>query len=182
MTCHNTRNGPIAWNNPDPGSDLAPHTASQADVIMGQNAYFVPSGDAFVSPHAAYTGGACATCHVRLGSGQGHTFKARRDVCATCHGQGVEVENVQAPVKAMLKELEETIEARIMAARERIRAIRAYDPRTGTFTDNVRVDPAAIRSVKLYEVAGRQGVKLVLTTWQELYSQLGGMRDGAGRR
>lgn len=181
MACHNTRNGAIVWNSPDPRTDLAPHTSSQADVVMAQNAYFVPFGDALVSPHGAFTGGACATCHVRLGPGQGHTFKASRVGCAACHEKGVQIENVQAPAKAMIKELKGIIEGRIMAAKDRIRTIRAYDPKTGAFTDNVAVDPATIRSATLYTVGGRQGVKLILTTGQELYSQLGGMRDAAGR-
>ena len=41
ITCHNTRNG-IHNGTVDPTSYQAPHTAAQGDVLMGENAYFVP--------------------------------------------------------------------------------------------------------------------------------------------
>ncbi|MDQ7851163.1 MAG: hypothetical protein RB148_12910, partial [Armatimonadota bacterium] len=59
MTCHNTRNGAITWNAPDPRRYTAPHTAAQADVLMGKNAFFVPPAEATISPHATFIGDAC---------------------------------------------------------------------------------------------------------------------------
>src|SRR3972149_4470509 len=42
MVCHNTRNGAIAWNLPDPRRDTFPHTPAHAEARMGKNAFFVP--------------------------------------------------------------------------------------------------------------------------------------------
>ena len=37
MACHNTRNGRIAWDTPDPKRYAQPHDAAQTDVILGKN-------------------------------------------------------------------------------------------------------------------------------------------------
>jgi len=55
MTCHNTRNGAITWNAPDPRRYTAPHTSAQADVLMGKNAFFVPPAEATMYHYDAKT-------------------------------------------------------------------------------------------------------------------------------
>lgn len=92
MVCHNTRNGAhndVATTKAD---DRAPHTAAQADVLMGQNAYFVEMGQR--SKHS-FIADTCTNCHMELTpppaaysynlAGTNHSFEASLDVCSQCH-------------------------------------------------------------------------------------------------
>ena len=130
MVCHNTRNGAITWNADDPRRYTAPHTAAQADVIMGKNAFFVQPSEANISPHASFIGDSCVTCHVRFGK-EGHTFMASKDVCTRCHGPEMRAQRVQEGMETLLHEVEKGMAARVMAARDRIAVIRNWDPKTG---------------------------------------------------
>jgi len=180
MTCHNSRNGAVAWNLEDPKRFSAPHTASQADVIMGKNAFFVPPAEATISPHATFIGDACVTCHMRF-SKESHTFKAAENVCARCHGADMTARRVQEGVETTLHEVEKAITAKIMARRDRIAAVRGWDPKTDAYTDNVRVDPAQITGIRLTEIHGQIGLTFDLRGGRELYSQIGSVVDSAGR-
>jgi hypothetical protein len=116
MTCHNTRNG--AHNDAviETADDRAPHTAAQADVLMGQNAFFVTVGER--SAHALITD-TCSNCHLSRtpppadlsyeGAGTNHTFAATDEVCADCHG---------ALDSAGLRETVGTLEEEVKAAVE----------------------------------------------------------------
>ena len=180
MLCHNSRNGAIVWNQEDPRRYTAPHTASQADVIMGKNAFFVDYGNNFVSPHASFVGDSCVTCHVKMSKAP-HTFKAEVTVCSRCHGPEMNAARVQNPTKTLIHELEAAIEAKIMASRDRIRSFRAWDARVYAFIETVTLDPAAITSLALVEVAGQQGVEFTLSGGRKIQTQLGELRDAAGR-
>jgi len=180
MTCHNTRNGAITWNAPDPRRYTAPHTAAQADVLMGKNAFFVPPAEAPISPHATFIGDACVTCHVRFNK-ESHTFKAPATVCIRCHGADVTAARVKSSTETLLHEVEKAIAARVMAAKDRIAVIRNWDPQTDNYTDNFKVDPAQIVSVNLVEIHGQQGLKFNLRTGGAWYSELGSVADAAGK-
>jgi hypothetical protein len=180
MTCHNTRNGAITWNATDPRRFTAPHVAAQADVIMGKNVYFVNFGENFVSPHAAFTGDSCATCHVKL-SPAGHTFKVDpKTLCASCHGPKFSAEFVQAPTKGLMHDLAEAISARALAAKGRIATVDAFVEKTDQTTPNVRVNPAEITAFEPTEIHGQIGLILKLSGARELASQLAGIKDASG--
>ena len=180
MTCHNSRNGAVAWNLEDPKRFSAPHTASQADVIMGKNAFFVPPAEASISPHASFVGDSCVTCHMRF-SKESHTFKAAENVCARCHGADVTAKRVEDGIETALHEVEKAIAGKVMARRDRIATIRAWDPKTDVYTDNVKVDPTQITEIHLTEIHGQGGLKLTLRGGRELYSQIGSVVDTAGK-
>ena len=180
MTCHNTRNGAVAWNLDDPRRYTAPHTAAQADVIMGKNAFFVPPAEATISPHASFIGDSCVTCHLRFGK-EGHAFKPSTESCTRCHGPEMRAQRVQDGIKVALHEVEQAIAAKILARRDRISTIRAWDPKTGVFTDNVRVEGSEITEIHLTEIAGQVAVKFTMRGGRELYSQIGSVMDAAGR-
>jgi hypothetical protein len=102
MSCHNSRNG-LHEDPAPPASFSAPHASSQADVLMGRNAYFV--GGYNISRHAAIEN-TCATCHVEIvGEGvvpgyapvrhNNHTFRANLTICADCHAESVTGEAIQ---------------------------------------------------------------------------------------
>jgi len=180
MTCHNTRNGAVAWNLDDPKRYTAPHTAAQADVIMGKNAFFVPPAETTISPHASFIGDACVTCHLRFGK-EGHTFKASTDVCTRCHGPEMRAARVQDGIKVTLHEVEQAIGARILARRDRIAAIGSWDPKTDATAANFRVDGSQITEVHLTEIHGQSSLKFTLRGGRELYSQLGAVLDASGK-
>jgi hypothetical protein len=180
MTCHNSRNGAITWNAPDAGRYSAPHTASQADVLMGKNVFFVDYGSNFISPHATFIGDSCVTCHVRF-SKASHTFKAETDVCTRCHGREYTAERVQSGARTLIHELEAAIEARIMANKARIASIRVWSPTVYAYVDTVTVDPASIVKVELAEVAGQQGAVFHLANGRKIPTQIGELRDAQGR-
>jgi cytochrome c553 len=180
MLCHNSRNGAIVWNQEDPRRYTAPHTSSQADVLMGKNVYFVDYGNNFISPHATFIGDSCVACHVRMSKAP-HTFKAEVTVCSRCHGPDMNAARVQNSTKTLIHELEAALEARIMASKERIRSFRAWDAKVYAFTETVTLDPATIAAVHLIEVAGQQGVEFTLSGGRKLQTQIGELRDAAGR-
>jgi len=126
VTCHNTRNGAQAspnqntltflhedgetYNGGDPTGFSAPHTAAQADVVTGHNAYFLGTGALpMLSKHATVED-VCVGCHMELNnksfiSHGAHTTKTHlfrlnfsedpavpetriKNFCANCHGAG----------------------------------------------------------------------------------------------
>lgn len=180
MTCHNTRNGAITWNTDDPKRWTAPHTAAQADVIMGKNAFFVQPSDNNISPHATFIGDACVTCHVRF-SAESHTFKASANVCTRCHGADMTAHRVQDGIETLLNEVEKGVAARVMAAKGKIAVISNWDPKADKYTDNFKVDPAQIVSVDLVEIHGQQGLKFNLRTGSAWYNQMGSALDVSGK-
>lgn len=179
MTCHNTRNGRIQWNAQDAGRYTAPHVAAQADVIMGKNVFFADYGENFVSPHAAFTGNACVTCHLQMNP-TGHTFTAQKAVCANCHGSALKAEFVQEPIEKLIEDLGKAIGFRVAQQKGRIATIGAWNPQTDQTADKFAVDGSTIAAVGLVEIHGQIGLKLTLAGGRELYSQLGNVRDAAG--
>jgi len=118
MTCHNGRRGLRNDTTYDPtDGDRAPHLGPQADVIMGQNLYFVPVGER--SFHSM-TPDSCVDCHMEatepvgdlsynLG-GTNHTFYASPDICSECHSV-VTAEDVQVPFEEAMHEILTMLEA-----------------------------------------------------------------------
>jgi hypothetical protein len=122
MTCHNSRRG---LRNDDTFDDFygtseaarAPHGPTQTDIIMGENAYLVDVG--YRGNHSFLTN-TCVKCHLErtpppeglsyeLG-GTNHTFAADIDICADCHGEGLEGEAIQEGVEETLAILKSVIE------------------------------------------------------------------------
>ncbi|HXK33505.1 MAG TPA: multiheme c-type cytochrome, partial [Dehalococcoidia bacterium] len=112
MTCHNTRNGLRDDAHP-PTSYSAPHRPSQADMLMGKNAFFLSGYN--ISKHAAIKD-TCVTCHVALKPNPAnvgvasiahtnHTFKATLDICASCHSDMVTGAATKAAVEQGLADV-----------------------------------------------------------------------------
>jgi hypothetical protein len=116
MTCHNTRRGlrnDATWPTTT-DRDRAPHGGVQADLVMGQNAYFVTVG---IRGAHSFVSDTCVTCHMKktpppdvLSYNQGgsnHTFFASEEVCIECHTGGEpNAEGIQAAVGGPLHQLE----------------------------------------------------------------------------
>jgi hypothetical protein len=111
ITCHNTRNAVHDISAP-PTSYSAPHTASQADVLLGENAYFAAVGER--SPHS-YIQDTCVTCHMEKTpppadlsyqqSGTNHSFKASIKICGECHSPTLNGAALQAGIHEKIEEL-----------------------------------------------------------------------------
>jgi len=178
MTCHNTRNGAITWNSPNPGRYTAPHIAAQADVIMGKNVYFVNFGENFISPHAAFTGDACVTCHVKLNPSS-HTFRAQKTVCTNCHGSNFTAERVQRGTEGLIEDLADAISARALTAKNRIATVGAWDPNTDKTTPNFAINPAEISAFVPTEFHGQMGLILKLGG-RDVYTLFADIKDASG--
>jgi hypothetical protein len=178
ITCHNTRNGAHNDQTGLPANYTAPHTPSQGDVLMGQNAYLVTVGDR--SPHS-FIADTCTTCHMELtqpppefsfeGGGTNHSFTASLTICGQCHGV-FDGGTLQASVEGELEDLG-TIMG--MYLTDKIDAagtvsIKDYTPHTfnGTSYDvksgAVVVDASNIDSAALTEPHGQQGYILKFKT------------------
>jgi hypothetical protein len=119
ITCHNTRNGAHNSDVGDPTSYSAPHTPSQGDLLMGQNAYFVTVGQR--SRHS-FIADTCVTCHLVLSppppdismAGQtNHQFNASLTICGDCHGD-FDGGTLQTSVQAQLDDLATAMSAYLM--------------------------------------------------------------------
>ncbi|MFI5395593.1 MAG: hypothetical protein ACHQ9S_08670 [Candidatus Binatia bacterium] len=175
ITCHNTRNGLHNSNGytPDKNSSpyRAPHTPSQGDVLMGENAYFVSVGQR--SKHS-FLADTCVTCHVVLsppppqfslpGNGTNHTFKASLSICTDCHGDfdgGTLQDSVVAELGNLATAMESYLMAKINAAGATITVI---DSTTDT-SDKTAVQTTNIASVgPPAEVHGQQGFTVTFKT------------------
>jgi len=116
MTCHNTRNGSHNDAVTETADDRAPHTAAQADVLMGQNAFFVAVGERGAHSLISNT---CSNCHMsqtpppadlsyNLG-GTNHDFAATDESCSECHG-AMDGDGVREATGTMEEELKAAIE------------------------------------------------------------------------
>ncbi|RJP36814.1 MAG: hypothetical protein C4547_06745 [Phycisphaerales bacterium] len=132
MTCHNSRRG--LKNDGNFGEIIgtgevsrAPHGSSQTDVLMGQNAYFVDVGTRGAHSLVENT---CVNCHMEQTpppeqlsyneGGTNHTFFARPDICARCHGDEFTSGGVQGAFQASADELQRLIEIGITQVMEQI--------------------------------------------------------------
>jgi hypothetical protein len=141
MTCHNSRNG----RHDDgvvPTSHSTPHHSSQADVLLGQNAYFVTPG---LRGSHSFLGDTCATCHMErtpppadlsyYGAGTNHAFAADPHLCTDCHGAfdgGV----IQEAFTGELRGLEGALGASVAGTLDGLGGIlvRAWDPATDLYS------------------------------------------------
>jgi hypothetical protein len=109
MLCHNGRNGvrndtttafPNAVVNTGSSAHVVQsiataHDATQAEVLAGENAFFIAHDGNSKSKHLTYLKNSCADCHVNIAGpsgsksayGPNHTFKVDGTICATCHSQ-----------------------------------------------------------------------------------------------
>jgi len=186
MTCHNTRRGLRNDNVPLDDPTRAPHGGVQADLLMGQNAYFVDLGSneplgypPGLPGHHANTEEAfpeernltdtCATCHMvktpppdllsyDLG-GTNHTFFASPDICSDCHEDG-RLEAVQGAIAPRIATLKGGIEAAILALMsQQIGAGNTIDLNG----DATISDVADVAEIELDESRGRQAITVTLT-------------------
>ncbi|MCL4478225.1 MAG: carboxypeptidase regulatory-like domain-containing protein [Deltaproteobacteria bacterium] len=117
MLCHNTRNG---LHNDSTGiADYeAPHTPSQADILMGQNSYFTGitgTTTIYVSKHANLSD-TCVTCHMTFnpnnpgGAPSSHVWtinpQDKGALCQNCHGVGTTGDGLQTEVTGLLNKLD----------------------------------------------------------------------------
>jgi len=119
MTCHNSRNGlrnDATWASlSDSQKDDTPHHGVQADLIMGQNMYFMNSDDLVRGKHSLIPD-TCATCHMEKTlppeifsynrGGTNHTFAADPNICSQCHGDNsVSADNIDTIVSSYMDDL-----------------------------------------------------------------------------
>ncbi|OGO42206.1 MAG: hypothetical protein A2137_04415 [Chloroflexi bacterium RBG_16_58_8] len=169
MTCHNTRN---ALHNEEnlPLNYSAPHVAAQADVLMGENAYFVAESQR--SPHS-YVKDTCVTCHMEKTpppaefsyqqSGTNHSFKASTAICADCHSKEFNAEALQIGTEDKIEKLGEDMGAYLMKKLPDSVTLKDYTVHTNAGrsydmkSDAVVVKKSDIVSVTPTEPHGQQG-------------------------
>lgn len=181
MTCHNTRNGRQIWNADTKPSYGGPHEAAQTDVMVGKNFYFVNDTSDFPrSPHAFFTGDACATCHVGLNK-DSHTFAPPENLCSNCHGPAMSEDFVQQPTRLLLTRLRTVISSKILGVRDRIKVVQAYDAASGKYTDNVTIDGRNIQGLADIATAGGQMVfTFRMSDGKDITTRIGEIREAPG--
>ena len=122
-TCHNGRNGAhndtvdpttYAKTNGVPAIST-PHDSTAAEVVLGQNVYFVTNGQR--GGHS-FISNVCVNCHMELtpqpanfsfpGTGTNHTFAADNGICNNCHG-AFDGGSIQTATKSSLTNLTQFI-------------------------------------------------------------------------
>lgn len=167
MTCHNGRRGLRNDSNfTIADATRAPHSGPQADVLMGQNMYFVPTGNRSFHSMIKDT---CVVCHMESTEaptqlyspevGTNHTFFAEPDICSKCHSN-ITLESVQGPVETKMVALKQELETAIKDVMQaQIRGGNTID------VGGTRIRNAAdISAVEFIESHGRQGVTVKLAT------------------
>jgi len=173
MTCHNTRNGTHNDEVGGPSGYRAPHVAAQADVLMGENAFFVDTGD---RANHSFIEDTCTACHMQTTpppaelsynlSGTNHTFEANMEMCGECHGAFTGV-GLQKITEAMLHELSAKMGDNLLSKMPDQVHIKDYTPHEyqgeeyDVKSDDVTVDKANIVSAEPTEPHGRQGFILM---------------------
>lgn len=171
IICHSTDSGP----HNDTAirlltSNAAPH-ASQADVLMGQNAFFVEIGKNKSHSQIEDT---CIWCHMkpvpkksRLGylrGGVNHTFKTSPGLCSQCHN-AFDGEELMVSTERDLENLKGTIQTVITANINRNLTVKLIKAENGT-TD-VMLKASDIRKLDLVEFRGNMAVEV--TSGQGVY-------------
>ncbi|MBI4188353.1 MAG: carboxypeptidase regulatory-like domain-containing protein, partial [Chloroflexi bacterium] len=157
MTCHNTRNAVHNIDAP-PTSYSAPHTAAQADVIMGENAYFVSVPQR--SPHSLIEN-TCVTCHMEATppppdynqSGTNHTFRASTAICATCHSSTLNAEALMVGTEAKIHKLADAMSTYLLSkiqTKVTVRDYTAHDLAGKSY--DVQSDPVEITKDNIAEL------------------------------
>ena len=178
FVCHNSRNGlhndfqnGVFYNSPLPGTTPVaattiggPHEANQGDVLVGQNAFWMPASNP--SKHLAVAD-TCAGCHMKIfpagvtGSNTNHTFTLDTTACATCHGSEVDGAGLQAQFTTAANNLQTAMNSEALAGLTAANG-------TGTFyvkgsKQTVQVSASNISS--LFFVTGRSpGLYIQFTT------------------
>lgn len=165
MQCHNTRNG--LHNDSIPVTNYtAPHTPSQADILMGQNSYFTGitgTTTIYVSKHANI-GDTCVTCHMQLnpdnpwGAAFSHEFSIpnseQGQLCANCHGTGVNGYGLQTEVQDLLNQLQTKLSNDVMAA------INVSATSYTIWASNTQTIATPITAAVFSEVHGQEGYQM----------------------
>ncbi len=171
MTCHNTRRGlrnDATWP-ATTDRDRAPHGGVQADLIMGQNAYFVEVGRRGAHSFVTDT---CVTCHMKATpppdvlaynqGGSNHTFFASKAVCIECHTGGEpNSAGVQAAIGGPLHRLEGLIVDYYRSLIDSLLTAGNILDLDGRATIT---DPSQILAISLSETRGRQALVFELGT------------------
>lgn len=179
MTCHNSRRGERNDTAYPIVDDQAPHAGPQADVLMGQNAYFVTVGNR--SSHS-YIENTCTKCHMELSpppaelsynlGGTNHTFEASMDICTSCHGD-FDGGSLQEATHANLEELKEAIGvailAEIKAQKELGRTLILVGAGSGGADVNIS-NVNNISHIELLEYHGRSAMNITIggTTYENI--------------
>jgi hypothetical protein len=168
MTCHNSRRGlrnDTTFTTSD--ASRAPHVPTQADVLMGQNAYLVDVG---IRGRHSLINNTCVTCHMDLTpppallsnnyAGTNHTFFASKEICSNCHGDAFNAEGVQGAFEASMEALQGMIEESILQLmEEQIAAGHVIDLNgEATITDVADVD-----GIVLGDSHGRHAITVTFT-------------------
>jgi hypothetical protein len=119
-----------------------PHIASQGDVLMGRNAYFMgAAGTPHLSKHSNVAD-ACVGCHMELNPDGVHVFEIdpakKPQVCANCHGSTTG-EALKAQVEGLLDQLGAKIGSKIagvLTGSTLTYTVRAYDPNTDCYSSS----------------------------------------------
>jgi hypothetical protein len=176
ITCHNTRNGVHNGDAP-PANYQAPHTAAQGDVLMGENAYFVPTDSR--SPHS-YIENTCVTCHLnetpppaeysfQLG-GTNHAFKASTEICAACHSKTLNAEGLMTNIEGKLSNLGGQMSKYLLSKLPDQVMVKDYTPHDyqgksyDIKSDSLSISKDNIVSIEPVEPHGQQGFLITLKT------------------
>jgi len=189
MQCHNSRRGlknDDTWTGSD--SDRAPHRGPQADVVMGQNAYFVDIG--FRGPHG-FISNTCVNCHMDLTDppeelsynrgGTNHTFYASTEICKECHG-AFTAENVEEVTERAMEVLHETIVEAIYLEIERQIVTAKVVVVTGTDASGAALSRtittmADVGAIEITESHGRQAMDITVGGVTVYHVQMNGGTD-----
>ena len=166
ITCHNTRNG-VHDDSFPVTSYQAPHSAGQGDVLMGENAYFVPTER---SVHS-YLQDTCVTCHLvesppppdysLPGNSTNHGFTASIEICSDCHAKTMDGKALQAGVQGRLSDLSAQMGAYLLKKLPNQITIKGVTP-GDTTGDATVIDKSNISSIDMPagSIHGQQGYTL----------------------
>lgn len=168
MTCHNTRNG-LHNDAKPPTSYSAPHVAAQADVLMGENAYFMSEGQR--SPHS-FLNDTCVTCHMQetpppakfsyQQSGTNHSFEADIAICSSCHSSALNGGALQASTEEKAEKLANEMSSYLLSKISAQITIKDYAPHEyagksyDVKSEAVVIAKDNIESIEPVEVHGQQ--------------------------
>jgi hypothetical protein len=176
MSCHNTRNGRIDWKAEDKKSFGAPHHSSQADIIMGKNVFFVnDTSESTTSPHAAFTGDSCTTCHMSL-SEEPHKYEVPRDSCSNCHGAEYKQTSVQRPTRQLLESVRVAVQARLLARAADVKVVQAYDAAKSTYSEKL-INGSDIKGITAIDsTSGQIAFTLKMANGDEIITRIADIR------
>lgn len=164
ITCHNSKYSAHNDSVTEKMNHRAPHKGAQADVLMGENLFFVETGNP--GSHAMIEN-TCVACHMPKNEWKsGHNFTASVTSCNSCH-DGMDGADFQNEIAEQTSQLKQAIDMALLKVLKKGLAngeLGFLNMTEGEVEDKewTRLTKGTVKAVSIKYFHGRQAIDLTI--------------------